>query len=219
MLLTQTQIPASCLLFDMDGTLLNSHAPMVRAYTAWASRYGLDIDFVLRESHGRRSIDTVRALAPAGADVEADNAEIMQREREDTEGVFAIAGARALLESLPEGRWAVVTSADRALATARLTAAGLPIPTLLVTAENVTRGKPAPDGFLLGARELGADPARAIVFEDSPAGIQAGIAAGATVVAIASMLTPEQLGEQGWVPDMSLLRISGTPSDLVLNIG
>lgn len=219
MLLTQTQIPASCLLFDMDGTLLNSHAPMVRAYTAWASRYGLDIDFVLRESHGRRSIDTVRALAPAGADVEADNAEIMQREREDTEGVFAIPGARALLESLPEGRWAVVTSADRALATARLTAAGLPIPTLLVTAENVSRGKPAPDGFLLGARELGADPARAIVFEDSPAGIQAGIAAGATVVAIASTLTPEQLGEQGWVPDMSMLRIAGAPSDLVLHIG
>ena len=219
MLLTQTQIPASCLLFDMDGTLLNSHAPMVRAYTAWASRYGLDIDHVLRESHGRRSIDTIRAMAPAGADVEADNAEIMQREREDTEGVFAIAGARALLESIPEGRWAVVTSADRQLATARLTAAGLPIPKLLVSAENVTRGKPAPDGFLLGARELGADPARAIVFEDSPAGIAAGIAAGATVVAIASLLSAEQLGQQAWVPDMSTLSVSVNATGIVLHVG
>lgn len=218
MLLTQTQIPASCLLFDMDGTLLNSHAPMVRAYTAWASRYGLDIDHVLRECQGRRSIDTIRALAPAGADVEADNAEIMQREREDTDGVFALAGARALLESIPEGRWAVVTSADRRLATARLTAAGLPIPKLLVTAESVTRGKPAPDGFLLGARELGADPARAIVFEDSPAGIEAGIAAGATVVAIASLLSAEQLGEQAWVPDMSTLSVSASATGVVLHV-
>ncbi|RKP50358.1 HAD family hydrolase [Pararobbsia silviterrae] len=218
MLLTQTRIPASCLLFDMDGTLVNSHAPVLRAYTAWANRYGLDVDFVLRESHGRRSIDTIRALAPAGVDVEADNAEIMRREREDTEGVVEIAGARALLESIPEDRWAVVTSADRLLATTRLTAAGLPIPKRLITAENVTRGKPAPDGFLLGARELGADPARAIVFEDSPAGIQAGLAAGATVIAIASALSPEQLGEQAWVPDMRTLRASVEPSGLVLHI-
>ncbi|HTJ93036.1 MAG TPA: HAD family hydrolase [Pararobbsia sp.] len=218
MQLNTIQIPASCLLFDMDGTLLNSHAPMVRAYTAWASRYGLDIDFVLRESHGRRSIDTVRALAPAGTDVEADNAEIMQREREDTEGVFAIPGARALLESLPADRWAVVTSADRILATARLTAAGLPLPKCLITAENVSRGKPAPDCFLLGARELSADPARAIVFEDSPAGIEAGIAAGATVVAIASTLSPEQLGAQGWVHDMSTMHVTEDAAGLMLHI-
>lgn len=218
MLLTQTRIPASCLLFDMDGTLLNSYAPMLRAYTAWANRYGLDIDFVIRESHGRRSIDTVRALAPAGADVEADNAEIMRREREDTDGVVAIPGARALLESIPEDRWAVVTSADRVLATARIKAAGLPMPKLLISAENVTHGKPAPDCFLLGARELGADPTRAIVFEDSPAGIQAGIAAGATVVAIASTLSPEELGNQGWVRDMSTMRLGNDASGLVLHI-
>ncbi|CAM2143895.1 sugar-phosphatase [Pararobbsia alpina] len=218
MLLTQTHIPASCLLFDMDGTLLNSYAPMLRAYTAWANRYGLDIDFVIRESHGRRSIDTVRALAPAGADVEADNAEIMRREREDTDGVVAIPGARALLESIPEDRWAVVTSADRVLATARIKAAGLPMPKLLISAENVTHGKPAPDCFLLGARELGADPTRAIVFEDSPAGIQAGIAAGATVVAIASTLSPEELGNQGWVRDMSTMRLGNDASGLVLHI-
>ncbi len=200
----------------MDGTLLNSHAPMVRAYTAWAGRYGLDIDAVLRACQGRRSIDTVRAFAPAGADVEGDNAEIMKREREDTDGVFAIPGAVALLESLPEGRWAVVTSADRGLALARLTAAGLPIPKLLITAENVTRGKPAPDGFLLGARGLDAEPAQAVVFEDSPAGIEAGIAAGMTVVAIASMLSPEELGTQAWLPDMSTLSIKTHASGLTL---
>ena len=218
MLLTQTRIPADCLLFDMDGTLLNSHAPMIRAYTAWANRYGLDIDYVLRESHGRRSIDTIRALAPAGADVEADNAEIMQREREDTEGVFAIPGTRELLESIPEGRWAVVTSADRILARARLTAAGLPIPALLITAENVTRGKPAPDGFVMGARELGADPSRSIVFEDSPAGIEAGIAAGATVIAIASTLSAEQLGQQAWLPDMTALSVHADSNGFALHV-
>ena len=218
MLLTQTEIHASCLLFDMDGTLLDSHAPMIRAYSAWAARYGLNVETVLREAQGRRTIDTIRAFAPPGTDVEADNAEVMRREREDLDGVVAIAGARALLESIPENRWAVVTSADRALALARLSAAGLPTPPLLISAEDVTHGKPAPDGFLLGARRLNAAAQRSIVFEDSMAGIRAGIAAGARVIAIATTLSVDELGDQACLKDMSGLRVEADGAGLVLRV-
>lgn len=154
MLLSDTRFHASCLLFDMDGTLLNSHAPTVRAYTEWANRRGLDPQHVLRQSQGRRTADSLRELAPAGVDVEADIAALMQREREDTHGVVEIPGAGALLRALPADRWAIVTSADRILARNRIAAAGLPLPEVLVAAEDVEHGKPSPAGYLLAARRL-----------------------------------------------------------------
>jgi len=207
-----------CVLFDMDGTLLDSRAPMHRAYAAWADRYGLDSALVIREAHGRRTIDTLRALAPAGANVEADTVALMKQEQEDVEGVIAIPGAAELLETLPPDRWAVVTSADPVLARRRIAAAGLPLPKQLVSAEDVSRGKPAPDGFRLGARRLGFDSRRSVVFEDAPAGIEAGLAAGAQVIAVGWASNAEGLGERFRVHELSGISATLDGNEIVLQV-
>jgi len=135
-----------------------------RVCRLWAQRHGLDPEQVLRIAHGRRSRDTVRTAAPhLNADREA--AWIDAVELADVAGLSAVAGAGALLAALPTASWAVVTSCARPLAERRLTAVGLPIPTVVVTSEEVAHGKPAPDGYQLGAKRLGQDPATCVVFE------------------------------------------------------
>ncbi|MBN3723359.1 HAD family hydrolase [Burkholderia sp. Ac-20379] len=218
MLLSNTEYRACALLFDMDGTLLDSHAATVRAYSAWAERRGLDPDFVLRESQGRRTRDALRALAPAGLDIDADIAAVTNQEREDTEGVVEIPGARALLSALPPNRWAIVTSADRILASNRIRAAGLPTPPILVTADDVAKGKPSPEGYLLAAERLGVDAHRCIVFEDAPAGIAAGLDAGARVVAIASRLMAGRLDRHPFLNDWRNVSAVMDDKELVFRI-
>ena len=221
MLLTQVEFRASCFLFDMDGTLLNSHAPVIRAYTDWALRRGLDPEMVLRECQGRRVIDTVRALAPPGTDIEADTAALKQIELDDVEGIVEIPGARDLLASIPDDRWAVVTSAERPLALRRLEAAGLPVPKVLFSSDEIVRGKPAPDGFITASSALGAAPGQAIVFEDSAAGIASGLAAGSLVIAITSTLSAAQidaLGPRGYLHDLRGLHVSHDNGEMRLRV-
>jgi mannitol-1-/sugar-/sorbitol-6-phosphatase len=177
--------PVAGFLFDMDGTILTSIGPVERAWSAWATRIGADPAKVLDYMHGRRAIDTIRTFAPPNADIAAEVAWLDDREHADLDGVTEVEGAAAFLRALPPDRWAVVTSANRALALARIAAAGLPMPPLLVTSDDVTRGKPDPQGYLAAAKALGVDPAACVVFEDVPAGIAAGIAAGAKVIRIA----------------------------------
>lgn len=173
-------------LFDMDGTILTSIKATERVWGAWGLKHGLDLDAFLPTIHGVRAIDTIRKLNLPGVDADVEAAEIMRAEIEDTDGIEQIAGAADFLASLPTDRWAVVTSAPRALAERRIAAAGLPTPPKMITAEDVEKGKPQPDCFLTAARRLGADPARCLVFEDAPAGITAAETAGCVVVVISA---------------------------------
>ncbi len=171
-------------LFDLDGTLLSSIASAERCWARWARGHGLDVEAFLPTIHGVRAIDTIRRLALPGVDPEAEAAVLTQMEMEDVADIEQIGGAAAFLNAIPEHRWAVVTSAPRGLALARMKAAGLPPPPLMVCAEDIENGKPAPDGYLSGAQKLGFDPADCLVFEDAGAGIAAGRAAGADVLVI-----------------------------------
>jgi sugar-phosphatase len=171
-------------LFDMDGTILSSIAAAERVWARWALRHGLDVATFLPTIHGMRSVETVRRLGLPGVDAEAEAAAITREEMDDVAGIEPIAGVQAFLAALPARRWAVVTSAPRALAFRRIAAAGLPLPDLMIAAEDVTRGKPAPDCFVLAAARLGMHARDCLVFEDAPAGIAGAESAGAQIVVI-----------------------------------
>ncbi|MFF8428320.1 HAD-IA family hydrolase [Streptomyces sp. NPDC016566] len=181
-----TVLTARALLLDMDGTLVNSDAVVERIWRRWAERHGLDGDEVMEVVHGRQGHASMAVLLP-GRPVEqnlADNARMLAEETADVEGVVEVPGAAAFLASLRGVPHALVTSADVALSTARMAAAGLPLPEVRITAESVGASKPDPEGFLKGAAELGIDPRECLVLEDSGAGIAAGLAAGMQVVGV-----------------------------------
>jgi sugar-phosphatase len=182
---------AAAILVDLDGTLVDSSAPVERVWTAFAARHGLDPEYVNHFAHGRPAVESVRLLAP-DADHEAETAAIRRTEIHDTDGVHALPGASELLTAPPRPL-AIVTSCSTALAHARLRAAGLPIPPVLVSSDGLARGKPDPECFLIAARRLDVEPEACIVLEDAPAGVQAGKAAGATVVAVRSTHSDEEL--------------------------
>jgi sugar-phosphatase len=174
---------ARALLVDLDGTLVDSEAAVTRVWSAFAVRHGLDPDAVTKVAQGRPSRETIRALLDDPPRLDTIAAQFDADEVADVEGVVAYPGARALLASGARPL-AIVTSCTTALARARLDAAGLPEPAVLVTADAITNGKPDPEPFLLGARRLAVDPADCVVLEDAPAGIAAGRAAGARVIAL-----------------------------------
>lgn len=174
-------LPCRAVLFDSDGVLVDSDASVTRAWRRWADAYGLDPDEVLSVTHGRRASDTVTELIDA-AEREQAVARINQLELDDAAAVTALPGARQLIGSVPEGRRAVVTSGSVALATARLQQAGIEVPVVLVTGDDVEQGKPAPDGYLRAARALGFEPADVVVVEDSTAGVESARSAGVGAV-------------------------------------
>ncbi|MCX4238099.1 HAD-IA family hydrolase [Streptomyces ortus] len=181
---TDSRIPCEGLLFDNDGVLVDSDFGVDQAWSRWARARGLSAEKVTAMVHGRRSADTVALLVSDPGERSAALAEIDRLEIEAAATTTALPGALDLLTSLPEGSWAVVTSGVTGLARARLAAAGLPLPPVLISADDVTNGKPAPDGYLAAAARLGADPARTVVLEDAVAGARAGEAAGAYVIGV-----------------------------------
>lgn len=183
---TTAVFTARALLLDMDGTLVNSDAVVERIWRRWAARHGLDGDEVMRVVHGRQGHASMALLLPGRSHEEnlAENARMLAEETADTDGVIPVPGAPEFLGSLRGLPHALVTSADAALAAARMAAAGLPLPDVRVTAESVGASKPDPEGFLKGAAGLGVAPADCIVFEDSGAGIAAGRAAGMRVIGV-----------------------------------
>lgn len=176
-------------LFDMDGTLLNSIAAAERIWTRWALRHGVDVATFLPTIHGVRAIDTIARQQLPGVDAQAEAERITREEIEDVEGVVQVPGALAFLESLPPERWAIVTSAPMALALRRMEAAGIPRPGVMVTAEDVSDGKPNPTCYRLAAERLHVAPQECLVFEDAEAGIRAGEAAGADVMVVTATHT------------------------------
>ena len=176
-------IVGRAILFDLDGVLADSTVAIETQWRRWAARHGLDADRLMRVVHGRRALDTIREVAP-WLDAEAELAALAAAEAEDTGGVVALPGAAAILARLPERQWAVVTSGVRPVALARLRACALPVPLVLVTADQVARGKPDPEGYLTAARHLGVPPGDCIVVEDAPAGVAAARVGGMRCVGL-----------------------------------
>jgi sugar-phosphatase len=198
---------ASAILFDLDGVLADSTPSVTRAWSAWARRVGLEPEWLLRRVHGRRAIDTIRAVRPE-LDADSELATLVADETTDNADVVEIPGARALVSALPADRWAIVTSGLRPVATARLVAAGVPIPRVMVTAESINRGKPDPEAYLKGAAELGVAPKDCLVVEDAPAGAAAARAAGMQLLGLATTHQADELEPAALVvPDLTHITV------------
>ncbi|HKW61030.1 MAG TPA: HAD family hydrolase [Candidatus Acidoferrum sp.] len=187
-------------LFDLDGVLVDSTPAVARVWAWWARKHGFDPDKTVREAHGKPSIATIRELLP-NANHDAENKEVERREIEDTEGVIPLPGSVELLRAIPPDKWAIVTSCTRRLAEVRIAAAGLPKPKQMVTSNDITHGKPHPEPYLKGAQILGVTGAECVVIEDAPAGIRAGKAAGAHVIALRTTASDDELRQAGadWI--------------------
>jgi sugar-phosphatase len=182
----------SAILFDLDGVLVDSTRAVDREWREWAARKGVDGDAIMAIAHGVRTIEVIRRVAPH-LDAEAEADAIENHEAGDQRGVTVMPGAIDLVQSIPEGRWGVVTSGSRLLATNRLRYCGLPVPEVLVTSDDVMHGKPHPEPYLKGAELLGLSPPECLVIEDAPAGIESARAGGMKVVGIMSTYGAEAL--------------------------
>jgi mannitol-1-/sugar-/sorbitol-6-phosphatase len=184
----------AAILFDLDGVLVDSTASVARQWKLWAQENNLDPELTVKTAHGVRTIEVIRRLAPH-LDAEAEVIRLEKREADDHEGVAVMPGAAELIQSIAEGRWCVVTSGTRHLATSRLKLANLPTPKVLVSADDVTKGKPDPEPYLKGARLLGVNSTECLVIEDASAGIRAAHAGGMKVIAITSTFPASGLRE------------------------
>jgi sugar-phosphatase len=219
---TDVLLAARALLLDMDGTLVNSDAVVDRVWRSWAAEHGLDADEVLRVAHGRQPYASMALLLPDRPveQNQADQRRILAREAADMDGVVAVLGAPAFLAALRDLglAHALVTSSPDPLARARMAAAGLPLPPVMVTSEHVHASKPDPEGFLQAAALLGHAPADCIVFEDSSAGIAAGIAAGMRVVGVGPRAA--RVGPVVTVRTLERVYVqAGSAGDILLRLG
>jgi len=208
----------SAILFDLDGVLIDSTPSVARQWRLWAQENGIDPEKVLAIAHGRRTVEVVRLLAPHLA-AESEVRKLERREADDSEGVTVMPGAVELVRSIPDGRWGVVTSGTRYLATSRLRLGNLPMPRVLVSADEVEKGKPDPEPFLQGAQLLGVNPAECLVIEDAPAGIRAAHSGGMKVIALPSTYPVSELQEaEVVVQTLRQIRVDWSGGKLVLEV-
>jgi sugar-phosphatase len=182
------------ILFDLDGTLVDSAIRVQRLWVEWSKRHGIDTEYLLEVMHGRRADETIRTVAPH-LSLQDEFQALEAEEIADMDGVRPYPSAGELLGALSPRQWAIVTSGTHRVAEARMRHVGLPRPEVFITADDVKIGKPAPDGYLLAASRLHVSPTQCVVIEDAPAGIQAGKSAGMKVIAVASTLPPEILSQ------------------------
>lgn len=212
---TRPALVAAALLFDLDGVLVDSRACIEFIWRSWGRARGREVEPILRVAHGRRISDTLAEMAP-DLNLADEVAWLDALEEREFRGVAPVPGAAELLRGLPPDRWAVVTSGSPRVAEGRIEAAGLPRPPLLSTAADVTRGKPAPEGYLLAAATLGVDPARCLVFEDAPAGVAAGKAAGMTVIGVEGTVSGASLRMADQViPRVALIKVDQRGDGLI----
>lgn len=212
------KLVCTALLFDLDGVLVDSRECVESTWRRWATEHGLDPQIVLDAAHGRRTIDTLRVIA-LHLSAEAEAAALEASEAVTTDGVYEIAGARELLESLPTNRWAIVTSGTRSVATLRIQHTQLPMPGVLVCADEIPRGKPAPDGFLIAAERLGVAPDECVVVEDTPPGLISARAAGMRAIAVVGTYPDTELTiADAVVSQLIKLRVSATANGARLSV-
>lgn len=193
-------VEAKGMLFDMDGVLISSIGSVERCWKRWCKVYGLPNAESFEVQHGVRALDLMRGLMPDWNEAQyAEGLRVIEdMEIEDTGDLKVLPGAKALLESLPPERWAIVTSATHRLAVARLAAAGLPLPQRFISGDMVERGKPDPEPYRRGAELLGFAPGDCVVVEDAPSGVGAGLAAGSRVLGVLATHEPEELERATW---------------------
>jgi mannitol-1-/sugar-/sorbitol-6-phosphatase len=187
-----SELVCRAILFDLDGVLVDSAERVEKTWREWAARHRLDAELVIAAAHGRRTVETVALVAP-GLSADDELRALETSEATNSDGVYEIAGARDLLQLLPPRRWAVVTSGIRAVAEFRIRYTGLPTPAVMICAEDISRGKPDPEGYLAAAGRLGFSPADCVVIEDAPPGIEAAKAAGMRAIGIATTYPSERL--------------------------
>jgi len=193
-------VEAKGILFDMDGVLVSSIGSVVRCWRRWAEMYDVPNAEIYEVPHGMRAIEIIKTLRPDIDPVEGMRV-IEDMEIEDMADLTVLPGVKALLESLPQERWAIVTSATRRLLLGRLNAAGLPVPERIISGDMVVRGKPDPEPYRRGAELLGFRPEECVVVEDAPSGVGAGKAAGCRVLGVLGTHVVDELEEADWIVD------------------
>jgi len=201
------KITCKAILFDMDGTLVDSTAVVEHAWAWWAKRHQFPLEEILKFSHGRPTVSTFEHFLP-GADHALELAEMLAYEETELDGVRAVPGAELAVQAAQQGAWAVVTSAPRKLAVTRIAAAGLPVPNVLVPIDEIHRGKPDPEGFLLAAEKLGINPSECLVFEDTRPGIEAALNAGMQVIGLLTTMAADDLAHQHLARDFRDVRVT-----------
>ena len=211
------QFRCKAILFDLDGVLVDSAKRVEETWRVWAIRHSLDPETVIAAAHGRRTLETVRLVAPQlSAEAEVDALE--RNEAMSAAGIYEVRGARELLQKLPAGSWAIVTSGVRSVAAFRIKHTGLPEPGVMICADEIVRGKPDPEGYLSAAKRLRRAAHECIVIEDAPPGIEAAHAAGMQVIAVASTYPAERLqAADAVVQNMGELRFSHVDGEIQID--
>jgi sugar-phosphatase len=215
-------VRCKAVLFDMDGTLVDSAQVVELAWGGWAARHKIPLEEVLSFSHGRPTLATLDHFLP-GRDHAEELEELSRFEETRTEGIPAVPGAAEVLQTLQKQNhpWAIVTSARRKLAETRVLAAGLLLPRVIVPVDEIRNGKPDPEGFLRAAEQLGVAPEECVVFEDTRPGIDAGLGAGMQVVGLLTTYSAQELGHQPLIGDFRdvAIRTEGEFLKIELKVG